>query len=334
MGAPPCNSPGLPPDNRTKTMQPPNLVGKIGYASHQWRRVRQVLDDSLVTFLKEDAMTISASIAYFALLSIFPMLLLLVSLSGIYIRRFELSGQLTLVLESLLPMRPDFIMKELVQISKGFGRITLISVALLFWSSSGVFLPLERALDRAWEVEKSRRWWKSYLVALEMAFLFGAFILIYAGVLSFSVFLQDRSSQWVKLHLIPGVVEFFFRVGFAALVFGMTLGVFIILFKRLPNRYLRIGKVLPGAFLTALFWEGARTLFTLFLPRFNYSHIYGSVGAVVALMTWLYVSSVVTLYGAHVSHNLYKTLKAPAPAMAPAKPQLVESPVQSASEVR
>ncbi|HLY59794.1 MAG TPA: YihY/virulence factor BrkB family protein [Terriglobia bacterium] len=315
-------------------MQPSTLVGKIGYASHQWRHVRQVLDDSLLTFLKEDALTISASIAYFALLSIFPMLLLLVSLSGIYIRRFELNGQLTMVLESLLPMRPDFIMKELIQISKGFGRITLISIALLFWSSSGVFLPLERALDRAWEVEKSRRWWKSYLVAFEMAFLFGAFILVYAGVLSFSVYLQDSSSHWVQIQAIPVVVEFLFRGGFAVLAFGMTLGVFIILFKRLPNRYLPIGKVLPGAFLTALFWEGARTLFTLFLPRFNYSHIYGSVGVVVALMTWLYVSSVVTLFGAHVSHNLYKTLKEPAPTDAATVPPLVESHVQSASEVR
>src|SRR5690348_9448010 len=127
-------------------MHPPKLSGKIGRAADRWHHIRQVLDASLVTFLKEDALTVSASIAYFALLSIFPMLLLLVSLSGIYISRFEMSGQLTQVLEGLLPMKPDFIMKELVQISKGFGRITLISFLLLFWSSSGVFLPLEKAL--------------------------------------------------------------------------------------------------------------------------------------------------------------------------------------------
>jgi YihY family inner membrane protein len=292
------------------------------------------LDESLVTFLKEDALTISASIAYFALLSIFPMLLLLVSISGLYIRRFELNGQLTLVLEGLLPMRPDFIMKELVQISRGFGRITLISIGLLLWSSSGVFIPLEKALDRAWEVEKSRTWWKSYLVALEMAFLFGAFILGYAAVLSLSVYLQNKSTHWAALSSTPAVVQFFYQIGLAVLAFAMTLGVFIILFKRLPNRYLKIGKVLPGAILTALFWEGARTLFTILLPRFNYSHIYGSVGVVVALMTWLYVSSVVTLFGAHVSHNLYKTLKEPEPSGAPAPAPPVEAQVQSASEAR
>jgi membrane protein len=315
-------------------MQPPNLVKKIGRAARQWQRVREVLDESLVTFLKEDCLTTSASIAYFALLSIFPMLLLLLSLSGMFIRRFEMSGELTQVLEGLLPMRADFIMGELVQISKGFGRVTLISIGFLFWSSSGMFLPLEKALDRAWEVEKSRSWWRSYLVALEMALLFGVFIFVYTGVLSMSVYLQDKSSHWMELYSTPAVAEFFYRIGFVALAFGMTLGVFIILFKRLPNRYLRISKVLPGALLTALLWEGARTLFTLLLPRFNYSHIYGSVGVVVALMTWLYVSSVVTLFGAHVSRNLYKGLKAPAPTLAPPMVAALDSPIHSASEVR
>jgi membrane protein len=317
------------------TMPIPTVVGRIGRAAHQWRRIRQVLDESLVTFFKEDALTVSASIAYFAMLSIFPMLLLLVSLSGIYIRRFELSGELTQVLEGLLPMKPDFIMKELVQISKAFGRVTLISIGLLFWSSAGVFLPLEKALDRAWQVEQNRKWWRSYLAALEMALLFGAFILLYAVVISVNVYVQHWSLLGMEINSTSGVVRILYQAGFAAITFAMALLVFIILFKRLPNRYLKIREVLPGAFLTAFLWEGARAMFTLFLPRFNYSHVYGSIGVVVALMTWLYISSAVTLFGAHVSRSLYKTLKNPSPATAP--PEIAPSaatPVQSMGDVR
>jgi len=240
----------------------------------------------------------------------------LVSLSGIYIRRFELSGELTEVLEGLLPMRADFIMNELVQISKAFGRVTLISFALLFWSSSGVFLPLEKSLNQAWQVETSRRWWRSYLVALEMALLFGVFILLYAAVISVNVYVQHWSSLGMEQHSTPVIVRILYQTGFAAVTFGMALLVFTILFKRLPNRHLTIREVLPGAFLTAFLWEGARALFTLFLLRFDYSHIYGSIGVVVALMTWLYISSAVTLFGAHVSRSLYKTLKNSSPAAA------------------
>jgi YihY family inner membrane protein len=315
-------------------MSTPNVVEKIGNANRQWRQVRQVLDQSLVTFLKEDSLTVSGSIAYFSMLSIFPLLLLLVSLSGLYIRHFELSGELTVVLEGLLPMKPDFIMKELVRISQAFGRVSLFSFLLLLWSSSGMFLPLEKALNRAWEVEKSRSWWRSYLVALEMAFVFALFILAYASVASVNVYLQKSLYGWAELHPAPALTEFFYHTAFAAVTFGMTLLIFTILFQRLPNRHLGSRKVLPGAILTAIFWEAARTLFTHLLPLFHYSHVYGSIGVVVALMTWLYVSSVVTLFGAHVSRSLYRTLHSPELVVAPAVTLPVESPIQSVGEAR
>jgi YihY family inner membrane protein len=65
----------------------------------------------------------------------------------------------------------------------------------------------------------------------------------------------------------------------------------------------------PGALLTALLWEAARLLFSLFLPFFNYRQVYGSIGVMVSLMTWAYVSSAVMLFGAQVSRTLYGTLK-------------------------
>ena len=315
-------------------MSTPNVVGKIGNAKRQWRQVRQVLDQSLVTFLKDDALTVSGSIAYFSMLSIFPLLLLLVSLSGLYIRHFELSGELTVVLESFLPMKPDFILKELVGISQAFGRISLLSFLLLVWSSSGMFLPLEKALNRAWEVEKSRSWWRSYLVAFEMAFIFAVFILAYASLASVNVYLQKSLYVWAELHPAPALVELFYQTSFALVTFGMTLLIFTILFQRLPNRHLGSRKVLPGAILTAIFWEAARTLFTRLLPLFNYSHVYGSIGVVVALMTWLYISSVVTLFGAHVSRSLYRTLHPADLVVAPAATLPVESTIQSVGEAR
>ncbi len=72
----------------------------------------------MITFFKEDSLTVAASIAYFALLSIFPMLLLLVSLGGIYIRRFELSGELNMVLEGVLPGSPLEFLRNVPSIGK------------------------------------------------------------------------------------------------------------------------------------------------------------------------------------------------------------------------
>lgn len=285
---------------------------KRGAWAKHWARARLVLSQSLVSFFQEDSLTISASIAYHTILSLFPLMLLLVGLSGVYIGRFELSGQLAIVLERYLPMKPDFILQNLAAISRSYGRVTLISFALLLWSSSGVFLPLEKALNRAWDVEKGRSWWRSRLVALEMTLVVGVFIFISSALVGLNVFLHG----WVRHRVfhptgLPADLVYHGLVVLAT--FGLTLLMFLVLFRRLPNHPLGITKVLPGALLTALFWEGARSLFTLLLPLFNYHHIYGSIGVVVALMTWAYISSAVSLFGAQVSSALYRTLEEDSP---------------------
>jgi len=282
---------------------------KLGSWARRWQRIRQVLGVSLVNFFSADSLTVSASIAYHCLLSIFPFLLLLMGLSGIYIRHYELAGRLTMVLERYLPMKPDFIMQNLASISRSYGRISLISILLLLWSTAGVFLPLEKALNRAWEVKLERGWWQKRLLALEMAVIIGFLILVSLTLVGVNVYIH-HAMRHRALHLPTAVIELVYHALMIATTFGMSLAMFVVLFERLPNRPMRFRQVLPGALVTAIFWEGARSLFTLLLPRFNYRHVYGSIGVVVALMTWAYISSAVMLFGAQVSRALYRTLEA------------------------
>jgi uncharacterized BrkB/YihY/UPF0761 family membrane protein len=101
--------------------------------SARWERVREVIRQSLVSFFRENSLMVSASIAYHSLLAIFPLLLLLLGVSGIYIEHFELTGRLTLVLERYLPIRPDVLMRNLVGISRDYGRLTFVSGAAGYW---------------------------------------------------------------------------------------------------------------------------------------------------------------------------------------------------------
>jgi membrane protein len=295
----------------------------------QWRwQARRVLRESLVNFYRADSLTISASIAYHCLLAIFPLLLLLLGMTGIYIRRFEMAGRLALVLEQYLPVRPDFIMRNLLGISRAYGRIGLVSFLLLLWSSSGVFLPLEKAFNRAWEVEKERSWWRKRLLALEMAITVGFFFLVSSGVMGVNIYIHNLLRHWVTRPFLP-LAEFGYDLLIVVTTFGMTLAMFILLFERLPNRTMGFRQVLPSALFTALFWEAARSGFALMLPFFNYRQVYGSIGVVVALMTWAYLSSAVMLFGAQVSRALYRTFKAPAPVELVAASPTVESPAKA-----
>jgi len=274
----------------------------------RWVKARHVLRQALRHFLAEDSLMVSASIAYHSLLAIFPLLLLLLGLSGLYIRRFELAGHLSVVLQRYLPVRTDVIMQNLVGITRAYGKIGIISFLLLLWSSSGVFLPLERALNRAWEVTEHRHWWQSRLLALEMAFIAGCLILIATAFVGVEIFFREQLEALLGPSLHPlGVFLYHFLTATSS--FAVALLMFMVLFERLPNRPMGLRLAWPGALLTAVLWETARWLFTIFLPFFNYRQVYGSIGVMVSLMTWAYISSAVMLFGAQISHTLYGSLK-------------------------
>jgi YihY family inner membrane protein len=284
--------------------------GKGESIQRRWVKARHALHQALLNFLEEDSLMVSGSIAYHSLLAIFPLLLLLLGLSGLYIRRFELTGHLSVVLQRYLPIRTDIIMQNLVGISRAYGRIGVVSFLLLLWSSSGVFVPLEKALNRAWEFTEGRPWWKSRLLALEMAFMVGCLILIAAAFVGVEILFRERLDVWLgpSLHFL---VVFLYHLLTAVSSFAVGLLAFVVLFERLPNRPLGLRQVFPGALLTAILWETARWLFTIFLPFFNYRQVYGSIGVMVSLMTWTYISSAVILFGSQVSRTLYGTLKVP-----------------------
>jgi membrane protein len=175
-----------------------------------------------------------------------------------------------------------------------------------------MFLPLEKSLNRAWEVEKRRGWWGTRLLALEMALILGFLILVSSGLMAFNVYIHRLLERWT-FHGIKALLDWGYHALILTSTFAVTVTMFLVLFERLPNRPMQFRQVFPSALLTALFWEAARSLFTLLLPLFNYHHVYGSIGVGVSLMTWAYVSSAVTLFGAQVSRALYRTLEVRGP---------------------
>jgi len=287
----------------------PDIHLKGDSIERRWVKARHVLHQALCKFLDEDSLQVAASIAYHSLLAIFPLLLLLLGLSGYYIRRFELAGNLSVVLQRYLPMRADIIMQNLVGISHAYGRIGILSFLLLLWSSSGVFVPLEKALNRAWEVSVGRPWWQSRLVALEMAFVVGCLLMVATASVGGELLIRHRLDVLMGpgLHFLG---RFLYHLVTAVSSFTVALVAFIVLFQRLPYRPMRLRHAWPGALLTALLWEAARLAFTFCLPFFNYRQVYGSIGVIVCLMTWAYISSAVMLFGAQVSHGLYGSFKA------------------------
>ena len=299
---------------RTKTKdQHPSRKGR-------WHALSRVLGESFRRFYNEDSPNLAASIAFYALLSIFPLSLICLSFFGLFIKKYELSEGLALVLARYLPMQTDFIFGNLISISSSFGKVTTLSALLLLWAASGVFMPIQKALDRAWEIKVSRPWWRGQLVAAEMVLLVSILALISISLTGVNIFLEPllRRLGWTQM---PAPVDFVLHGSVLLASFGVTVLLFLLIYQRLPNRSLRIREVLPSALFAALFWEAARAAFTLLLPFFNYKRLYGSIGMVAMLMSWIYISSLIMLLGAQISAVLYRTVFVPEQSNPPPGPE-------------
>ena len=86
----------------------------------------------------------------------------------------------------------------------------------------------------------------------------------------------------------------------------MTILLFTVLYKALPNTHVPLAEALPGAMLAGVLWEGAKFGFAFLLPYFHYDLLYGSIGAAVVLLTWIYLSSVIMLFGAQFTALLHR----------------------------
>lgn len=107
--------------------------------------------------------------------------------------------------------------------------------------------------------------------------------------------------QIENYRLLSSVGSVFWQIVFALVSLLVTFALFVIVYRFMPNSPVTVADTIPGAVIAGLLWEGAKYLFAWSLNYFNYEQIYGSVGAVVAVLTWSYVSSLVLLFGAQLT---------------------------------
>lgn len=250
------------------------------------------------SFFKSECGSLSAAIAFYSLLSLFPLVMILISASGFFIRHFSLQQAIIRQATELLPAGAETIHENLLSISKNFGRVQLISLLLLWWSASGVFMPMETAMNRAWRISKGRSYFRRHLLALGMVLLCGTLLVLsLAGTAMQHRVEQSRRGLPLEVGssvLLSPAAHFLFL--FMPLFFSIV--TFILIYWIVPNRPTQIREVLGGAIVGAVLWEVAKQVFSDLLPFFNYRHLYGSLGAAVAVMMWGYISSLILLFGA------------------------------------
>jgi membrane protein len=272
----------------------------------------------LIRLLTGNDLTHAASIAYYALLSLFPFLLLVISMLGsVTADEGDRLAVMTFVFR-YFPTRVDFVETQLEAFTAMRIQIGVGGALALIWGSLGVFGAVTSAVNEAWGVEKQRSFLKHRLVSFIMLVASGG-VLIVALLLVSAVEIAEASwfgGMLARFQWLQALQSL--TVAYSATIL-LIIGVGLIYYF-IPNAKTRFRDVWVGAVLTGVLWRLAFSGFSWYIGRnAQLTLIHGSVAAVVVFLLWVYVSSVILMYGVEFT-AAYARFRRHRPEQIPAAP--------------
>ncbi len=302
----------------------------------EWHRLRRVglsrtqLTDISISSLRylfeTEVHAYAFSIAANAYLSFFPFTFILLAICRRWLHWENAYLMVLQLLEVHLPLSGEPIVRNLVAVVQGRPRLQLMSMFMLFFTSSGVFLPLEIALNKVWGFRRNRSFLKNQAVSFTLAVVSGAlalsFIMAITPIQSGINFLIG----WVPSKgVLDAVSRTVLEIGSVPLVAA----IYFMIYYLLPNGKVPVGRVLPAAIAVSIITEVGKLIYFLTLPMFRFREVYGPFALSVTLLFWAYVGAMILLFGAHLSANLFVAKAVAAPvAEGSAKLEVVGAPLE------
>jgi len=263
--------------------------------------VREMFDrrgmETLRYLMTTEVHTYAFSVAANFILAFFPFIVLLMTLTAHVFHSLSMTNVVKLLLLDFLPANQTFIVRNLDAMVNARQGVRLASLAILLFTSSGVFLPLEVALNRVWGISRNRSYLHNQLVSLALAFIVGLLALFSvaatAGVqIPLSAAFSGSGSFFVRSFSFVMMKVFAFTAG---------VGLFFFIYWLLPNGKVEARSVLPAAFTVGVVWELSKYVYIVMLPWLDFKEVYGPFSISVSLMFWAYLSGTLLLAGAHLS---------------------------------
>jgi membrane protein len=253
---------------------------------------------ALESFSGTRAAESAASLAYYALFSLFPLLLLFIAVGSYFLDRSQVYQTVTQLVQRAIPVSTQIINQNLREVLDARETVGIIGLVTLLWSASGVFTNLAYNINLAWPRARRRSFLQRRLMGVR---ILGGL----SGLLILSILLDWLS----KLHLFVNIANAsFYTLSVWRLFSGVAswLTVFLLffaLYRWIPAVFVRWRAAFWGALFATTAWKIATAGFAWYVTSGfgRYQLVYGSLGAVVALLVLIYLISFITLFGAHLS---------------------------------
>lgn len=242
----------------------------------------------------------AAAIAYYAIFSFFPLILFIVAFNASFLKSAEVQAQILKFAENYMPGSEDLVRANILHLISSSGAMGIMGTVVLLWSATLVFAGFSQNINLAWTNATSRHFLAERLIGLMMIGIVIIFLIV-----------------TLIINTLLDVLPRFFPAFFAAyfermsgihqllldyLPFITTFALFLFMYRHVPNVQVRWRESCGGAVFSVLALEMTKKIFVWYLSlgTSSYKLVYGSLGAVVAFMLWIYISSCIILVGGHV----------------------------------
>ncbi|MBS0526394.1 MAG: YihY/virulence factor BrkB family protein [Proteobacteria bacterium] len=270
--------------------------------------VWHLLRDTFSGFVDDEALSWGASIAYYTLFSIAPVLLVVVAIAGLVFGRDAAEGAIVEQFSVLMGHQTAVALQGMIESAarpREGTLATIIGVVVLFIAVSGVFGEVQSAMNAIWKADPSEhstvtRLLRARLVSMGLVVTAGFLLMVSlaasAALSGFSTYLRIVFPQ---VHVVLNVVD----VVLSALLIG---GLFAAMFKVLPDTDIAWRDVVVGALASTILFEGGKYAIALYIGQSNVASSYGAAGALIVLLVWIYYSAQIFLLGVEFSRAYAK----------------------------
>lgn len=271
--------------------------------SNYFDRLIRIVKGSFLTFVLTKGTESAAALAFYTLFSLFPLLLTVVAVGSFFMDQSVVERTLINLLPTMIPVSQDFIISNVQQVFTNRGAITILAFLGLIWSGTSVFTVIIRNINSAWPEAAPRSYIRMRLWSMAIV----AALAILLIISSFTITFKNLMVNLGLGQLIVEVGTFFSSALFVTIFPNLIrMVIFFGLYYWTPQIKVKKMAALIGAVVTAIIWQLISTLFSSYLGSAlaRYEVIYGSLGKIVVLLSWIYFSAYIVLWGAHLTSSI------------------------------
>jgi membrane protein len=285
-------------DQETKPASPDAATPVNGLHVEALRHLRARALPTLKYLTRTEVHTYAFSVAANAILSFFPFIVLLMTIIRKVFHSRVMMDVVVQLLQSHLPSNQTFVVGSIRKLASARGGTQMMSMVMLIITSTGVFMPLEVALNEVWGFKKNRSYLGNQVVSLGLAFGCGMLALISIALTGGTQILPKALFLGHVANVVFSTLAWLVMKIFAVVA---SILVFFFIYWLLPNGKVKPRDVFPAAIVAGLLLEVAKYVYIAVLPLLDFRETYGPFSISVTLMFWAFVSGLLLFGGAYLS---------------------------------